>query len=59
MSAVMEEWDTNQRLYGELGGVPLRDDELKSIVLKIVPGSIQNDLIFKLSDFKTWMEAED
>ena len=57
--AVLEEWDTNQRLFAELGGVPLRNDELENIVLEVVPGSILNDLIFKLSDFKYWMEAKD
>ena len=28
VSGVLEDWDTNQRLYRELGGVPLREDEL-------------------------------
>ena len=56
---VLEEWDTNQRLFRELGGIPLRDDELRNIVLKIVPGIIRDNLIFKLKDFRNWSEVKD
>ena len=59
VSGVLEEWDTNQRVFKELGGVPLREDELNNLVLKIVPDKIREDLIFKLRDFKSWHEIKD
>ena len=59
VAGVLEDWDTNQRLFGELGGVPLREDELKNLVLKIVPEKIRDDLIFKIKGFKSWLEIKD
>ena len=59
VSAVLEEWDTNQRVYAELGGVPLRDDELRNIVLKIVPHIIRENLVFKMHDFYSWSQCKD
>ena len=43
--SVLEEWDTMQRLHREAGGTPLREDELKELVLPMVPWEIRKDLI--------------
>ena len=59
VSAVLEDWDTNQRLFKELGGIPLREDELEHLVLKIVPANIRDDLIFKLREFRSWQQVKD
>ena len=59
VQAVLEEWTTNQRLFKEIGGVPLREDELRNLVLKVVPAIIRDQLIFKLRDFKTWNEIKE
>ncbi len=59
VQAVLEEWTTNQRLFKEIGGVPLREDELRNLVPKVVPAIIRDQLIFKLRDFKTWNELKE
>ena len=59
VAGILEEWDTNQRLYKDLGGVPLRFDELRSIVLKIIPELLRDNLVFKLNDFRTWHELKE
>ncbi len=48
---VLEEWSTNQRLFREIGGVALREDELRNMIIKIVPPTIRDQLIFKIKDF--------
>ena len=51
VAGMLEEWDTNQRLHRNLGGIDLRFDELKNIVLKIIPKIIRDNLVFKLKEF--------
>ena len=48
--SALEEWDTNQRLYRQVGGTPLRIDELKETILELVPWTIRKELILKLRD---------
>ena len=54
-----EEWDTNQRLYREIGGVPLREDELRNLAFKMVPGVIREQLIFKLRELHAWDDVKE
>ncbi len=54
VARVLEEWDTNQRLYREAGGEPLRDEEKKRIARKIIPEILANQLILQTQDFTTW-----
>ena len=57
VAAVMEDWDTNQRVFVEAGGDPLRDAEKDRILKKIVPGILVNELI--LREFRDWAETKD
>ena len=48
--SAVEEWDTNQRLHAQVGGVPLRDDELRNLVMKVVLSVSREQLVFKLEN---------
>ena len=51
VAKVLEEWDTNQRLFREAaGGEYLRDEEKRRIVKKIIPELIANQLILHVQD---------
>ena len=54
-----EEWDTNQRLHSEVGGMPLRDDERWNLVMKVVPHVIREQLICNRDSFGSWDEVKD
>ena len=54
-----EEWDTNQRLHSEVGGMPLRDDTRWNLVMKVVPHVIREQLIFERVSFGSWDEVKD
>ena len=54
VAKVLEEWDTNQRLFREAGGEALRDEEKRRIVKKMIPEIIANQLILQMHDFQTW-----
>ena len=54
VASALEEWDTSQRLYREVGGKDLNGDDLKEIVMRLLPWSVKKDLISKLNDFATW-----
>ena len=51
VAQALEDWDTNQRLYRNAGGTPLRDDELKNIVKKIIPEVIRDQIILTTHQF--------
>ena len=55
----VEEWVTNQRLCEEIGSVPLRDEELRNLVLEIVPGVIRELLILKLRELHSWDDVKE
>ncbi len=54
VAKVLEEWDTNQRLFREAGGEGLRDEERRRIVKRIIPELIVNQLILQTHEFTTW-----
>ena len=41
----LENWDTSQRLHRQCGGLPLREVELRSIILRILPHDIKMHII--------------
>ena len=59
VARVLEEWDTNQRLFREAGGEGLRDEERRRIVKKIVPEIIVNQLILQTQEFKSWEDMKE
>ena len=54
VASVMEDWDTQQRLYKEAGGEPLRTEEKRVIVKKLVPEIIRQQLVLQVQEFKEW-----
>ena len=46
-------------LHAQVGGVPLRDDELRNVVMKVVPSVIREQLVFKLENFGSRSDIED
>ena len=59
VAAALEEWDTNQRLFGMGGGVKLRDDELRNLVMKLVPANIRDQLVYKIQEPWSWEQLKD
>ena len=41
----LENWDTSQRLHRQCGGLPLREVELRSIILRLLPHDIKMHII--------------
>ena len=59
VAAALEEWDTNQRLFGQGGGVALRDDELRNLVMKVVPAILRDQLVYKIQEPWPWEQLKD
>ena len=61
VAKVLEEWDTNLRVFRSLGGISLRDDELRAMLLKIVPENIKMKLIERGHDrpSEPWDDLKD
>ena len=58
VAAALEEWDTNQSSYCHCDGVPLREDELRNFVMKLVPAKIWGQLIYKTREPETWKQLK-
>ena len=59
VAAALEEWDTDQRRYCMGKGVPLRDDELRNLVMKLVPANIRDQLVYKRQEPWSWEQLKD
>ena len=59
VASALEEWETLRRLHREVGGTPLREEELKERVLDIVPWEIKKDLIRQRNDGTPWRKMLD
>ena len=61
VAKALEEWDTNQRIFRSLGGTALRDDELRAMLLKIVPENIRMKVIERGHDrpSEPWDDLKD
>ena len=59
VAGMMEEWDTNQRLFIEAGGDPLRKAEKQRILRKIIPELLANQLSLLDWEDKDWTTQKD
>ena len=56
---ILLQLDTNQRLYRDAGGVALRDDEFRSIVKKMIPDVIRDQIILSTHQFNSFMDMKE
>ena len=59
VAQVIENWDTNQRLYQEAGGDALPDDDKRRILKKMLPDMIRDALILQSNSHSTWSGLKD
>ena len=59
VAGALENWDTNQRLHRRCRGDALRDAELRSLLLKILPLDMKIHVLQVMNIYPTWEGLKD
>ena len=59
VAGAFENWDTNQRMHRRCGGEALREAELRSLLLKILPLDMKIQELQVMKTFSTWEALKD
>ena len=59
VAGALENWDTNQRMHRKCGGEALRDAELRSLLLKILPLDMKIHVLQVMATYPTCAALKD
>lgn len=59
VAGALEDWDTNQKLHRGVGGVPLREEELRNLLLKMLPSDMKIHVLQNIRSFPSWEDLKD